>query len=221
MTEMLPSAFDATGMFEEVTDGQAARTYAARRNLFAQGGPADAIFYLQRGRVKLSLVSPRGKEAVIAILESGEFFGEGCLAGQSVRMVTATSVTPCSVVRIDKAVMTRLLHERAAVAEKFMAHLLARNIRIEEDLADQLFNSSEKRLARVLLQMAHLGKEAPTQPTVAKLSQQTLADMVGTTRSRVNFFMNKFRRLGLIDYGAGMSSDLQVNGSLLNVILRD
>jgi CRP-like cAMP-binding protein len=219
MTETMPSAFDATRMLE--SDGPSMRTYSARRSMFAQGAPADAVFYLLRGRVKLSLVSARGKEAVIAILGGGEFFGEDCLAGQAVRRVTATSVTPCSVIRIEKAAMIRLIHQRPAVAEKFMAHLLARNIRIEEDLTDHLFNSSEKRLARVLLQVAQFAQEAPAQPTVAKLSQQTLADMIGTTRSRVSFFMNKFRRLGIIAYDGGTHGGLQVDSALLNAILRD
>ena len=221
MHDIAPSDFDAKLVLENVGQGQSTRAYAARRILFAQGEPADAVFYLQRGRIKMSLVSPRGKEAVIAILGSDEFFGEGCLAGQSVRMMTATAIAPCSVVRIEKAAMIRLLHERPAVTQSFIAHLLSRNIRIEEDLTDQLFNSCEKRLARVLLLLANFGKEALPEPVIANLSQQTLADMVGTTRSRVSFFMNKFRRLGLIAYTGAMQGDLHVHSSLVNVILHE
>ncbi len=220
MPDVMPSARHVPVIFEEVGGERSTRMYAARRILFAQGERADAVYYLQRGRIKLSVLSPQGKEAVIAILGSGDFFGEGCLAGQSVRMMTATCLAPCSVERIEQALMVQLLHERPKIAEQFTAHLLARNIRIEEDLTDQLFNSSEKRLARVLLLMANFGKDTPPESTVAKLSQQTLADMVGTTRSRVSFFMNKFRRLGLIKYDVG-TSDVHVNGTLLKVILHD
>jgi CRP/FNR family cyclic AMP-dependent transcriptional regulator len=221
MHDIAPTDFDAKLVLENVGQGQSTRVYATRRILFAQGEPADAVFYLQRGRIKMSLVSPRGKEAVIAILGSDEFFGEGCLAGQSVRMMTATSIAPSSVVRIEKTAMIRLLHERPAVTQTFIAHLLSRNIRIEEDLTDQLFNSCEKRLARMLLILANFGKESLPEPVIANLSQQTLADMVGTTRSRVSFFMNKFRRLGLIGYTGSMQGDLHVYSSLLNVILHD
>jgi CRP-like cAMP-binding protein len=222
MHDSVPSDFDAKLVLENVGEGQSTRDYATREILFAQGEPADAVFYVQRGQIKISLVSPRGKEAVIAILGSKEFFGEGCLAGQSVRMMTATSIVSSSIVRIEKAAMIRLLRERPAVTQAFIAHLLSRNIRIEEDLTDQLFNSCERRLARVLLLLANFGKESPPEPVIANLSQQTLADMVGTTRSRVSFFMNKFRRLGLIGYtGASHGGDLHVHSSLLNVILHD
>ena len=204
-------------VLEGVVDGRSVRMYSARRVVFAQGDPADAVFYLRRGRIKVSLVSPRGKEAVLAILGGDEFFGEGCLAGQITRVMTATCITPCSVVRIEKAAMIALLHERAAVAQTFIAHLLSRNVRIEEDLTDQLFNSCEKRLARILLQLGRFGKGAPAEPVIVQLSQQTLADMIGTTRSRVSFFMNKFRRLGLIEYRGG----LQVHSTLMNVILHE
>jgi CRP-like cAMP-binding protein len=185
--------------------------------MFAQGDPADAVFYLQRGRIKMSLISPRGKEAVLAILGGDEFFGEGCLAGQTTRMMTATCITPCSVIRIEKAAMVALLHDRVAVAQSFIAHLLSRNARIEESLADQLFNSCEKRLARILLQLGRFGMGAPAEPAIVQLSQQTLADMIGTTRSRVSFFMSKFRRLGLIEYRGG----LRVHSTLMNVILHE
>jgi CRP-like cAMP-binding protein len=205
----------STNVLEGVVDGRSIRKYPARRVVFAQGDPADAVFCLQRGRIKISLVSPRGKEAVLGILGNDEFFGEGCLAGQSTRMMTATCITPCSAVRIEKAAMIRLLRERAVVAQTFIAHLLSRNARIEEDLTDQLFNSCEKRLARVLLLLGRFGKEPSAEPVIAQLSQQTLADMVGTTRSRVSFFMNKFRRLGLIEYRGG----LHVHSALMNVIL--
>jgi CRP-like cAMP-binding protein len=215
MHDVVRTGLCSTNVLEGVVDGRSIRTYPARRVVFAQGDPADAVFCLQRGRIKISLVSPRGKEAVLGILGNDEFFGEGCLAGQSTRMMTATCITPCSAVRIEKAAMIRLLRERAVVAQTFIAHLLSRNARIEEDLTDQLFNSCEKRLARVLLLLGRFGKEPSAEPVIAQLSQQTLADMVGTTRSRVSFFMNKFRRLGLIEYRGG----LHVHSALMNVIL--
>jgi CRP-like cAMP-binding protein len=182
MVQRIPSVFEAKDI-EEVADERSVRTYAPRSVIFAQGEAADAVFYLLRGRIKASLLSPRGREAVLTILGGDEFFGEGCLAGQSVRMMTATSITSSSVVRIEKDAMIRLLHERPAFAAAFITHLLSRNIRIEEDLTDQLFNSCEKRLARVLLLLANFGKETRPEPVIARISQQTLADMVGTTRS--------------------------------------
>ena len=188
-----------------------------KKVLFAQGRPADAIFYVQKGRVKLTVLSEHGKEAVIGILGMGDFFGEGCLAGQPVRMSTATALAECSILRLEKASILRLLHDEPAVAEFFLKYLLTRNIRIEEDLVDQLFNSSEKRLARMLLLLANFGKEAKPEPVLSKISQATLADMIGTTRSRVSFFMNKFRRLGFIEY----NGELKVNSSLLTVVLHD
>ncbi len=209
--------FEPQAFLAELGEGRSSRIYAAGRAVFSQGEQADAVFYLQRGKVKLSLLSPRGKEAVIAILGPDEFFGEGCLAGQSVRMATATAIVPSTVMRVQRSAMVRALLERPDFSEKFIAHLLSRNIRIEEDLTDQLFNSSEKRLARVLLLLANFGKEGSPEPVIAKLSQQTLADMIGTTRSRVSFFMNKFRRLGFIEYNGG----LHVNSSLLNVVLHE
>jgi CRP-like cAMP-binding protein len=189
--------------------------FAADAVVFAQGAEASSVFYIQEGGVKLSVLSPLGKEAVIAMLGAGDFFGEGCLAGQPLRIGTVTAVVPTTVLRIAKAEMLRTLHEQAAFAERFIAHMLARNIRVEEDLVDQLFNSSEKRLARTLLLLARFGKEAGTQRVLPKMSQETLAEMVGTTRSRVNFFMNKFRRLGFIEYNGG----LRINHSLWAVVL--
>ena len=175
------------------------------------------MFYLQDGGVKLSVLSSAGREAVVAMLGEGDFFGEGCLAGQPVRMGTATAVVPTSVLRIQKREMIRMLHERPEFSDRFITHMLTRNIRIEEDLVDQLFNSSEKRLARTLLLLARYGKEDFTARTLPKLSQETLAEMVGTTRSRVNFFMNKFRKLGFIEYNGG----LKINSSLLSIVLHD
>jgi CRP-like cAMP-binding protein len=210
-------SFDPEEFLAGVGEGRSNRGYASGRALFTQGEAADAVFYVQRGKVKLSLLSPRGKEAVIAILGANDFVGEGCLAGQPIRMATATAIAPCWVMRVEKSAMIRALGDRPEFAEKFIAHLLSRNIRIEEDLTDQLFNSSEKRLARVLLLLANFGKEGAPEPVIAKLSQQTLADMIGTTRSRVSFFMNKFRRLGFIEYNGG----LHINSSLLNVVLHE
>jgi CRP-like cAMP-binding protein len=188
-----------------------------KHKIFTQGDAAEAVFYIQTGKVKLTVVSQQGKEAVIAILEHGAFFGESCLAGQAIRTATATAVEDSSIVRIDKEAMISLLHEEPAFAERFMAYLLAHTIRTEADLVDQLFNSSEKRLARVLLLLAHFGKEGKPETIIAKISQETLAEMIGTTRSRVSFFMNKFRKLGFIDY----NGELHVHSSLLNVVLHD
>ena len=185
--------------------------------VFAQGDEANSVFYVQTGGVKLSVLSVTGKEAVVAMLGPGDFFGEGCLAGQPVRMGTATAVVPTTALSIPKQEMTRTLHEQPAFSDRFIAHMLARNIRIEEDLVDQLFNSSEKRLARTLLLLARYGKEDASHRVLPKLSQETLAEMVGTTRSRVNFFMNKFRKLGFIEYNGG----LKIHTSLLSVVLHD
>ena len=189
-----------------------------KKVLFSQGEPADAIFYVQKGCVKLTVVSEHGKEAVIGILGTGDFFGEGCLAGQPLRRSTATALAECSILRLEKAGIVRLLHEEQAIAELFLKSMLTRNIRLEEDLVDQLFNSSEKRLARVLLLLANFGKAEKTEPVVAKMSQEMLAEIVGTTRARVNFFMNKFRKLGFIEYDGG---GLRVHSSLLHVVLHD
>jgi CRP/FNR family cyclic AMP-dependent transcriptional regulator len=185
--------------------------------IFRQGGRSYAVYYIQKGKVKLSVVSNNGKEATIGILGEGEFFGEACLAGQALRMGSATAMTDCAVLRIDKKAMIQALHREHAFSDMFVAYLLARNIRYEEDLVDHLFNSSEKRLARLLLLLAHFGKEDTPETVVPKISQETLAEMVGTTRSRVNFFMNRFRKLGFVHYNGG----LQVHSSLLNVVLHD
>jgi CRP-like cAMP-binding protein len=185
--------------------------------VFTQGAPANSVFYVQEGGVKLSVLSSTGKEAVVAMLGPGDFFGEGCLAGQPMRMGTAKAVMTTALLRISKADMVRMLHDHSEFSDRFIAHMLTRNIRIEEDLVDQLFNSSEKRLARTLLLLARSGEEGTALRVLPKLSQETLAEMVGTTRSRVNFFMNKFRKLGLIEYNGG----LKVNSSLLSIVLHD
>jgi CRP/FNR family transcriptional regulator, cyclic AMP receptor protein len=188
------------------------------RNVFRQGQPADSLFYIRRGKVKLTVTSQQGKEAIVAILGPGEFFGDGCLAGQPLRMATAVAMTDCTLDKIDKSLMARMLHEKQDVSELFVKHLLTRNIRYEADLVDQLFNSSEKRLARILLLLAHFGKESRVETVVPAVNQDTLAQMVGTTRSRVSHFMNKFRKLGFINYD---SAGLKVHSGLLNVVLHD
>ena len=201
-----------------IIEGQGtSKEYRKKQALFTQGAPADAIFYIQKGRVKISVVSQEGKEAVVAILGVGDFVGEGCLAGQPLRIATATAATDCSTLRLDKAATIRALHDNPEFSAIFITHLLSRNIRIEEDLIDQLFNSSEKRLARLLLLLANFGKEGQQQLVIPKMSQETLAEMIGTTRSRVSFFMNKFRKLGFIEY----NGELEVHSSLLSVVLHD
>jgi CRP/FNR family cyclic AMP-dependent transcriptional regulator len=212
-----PRAFDAQGFLDSAGVTRKAIAFAPKAVIYAQGDPANAILYLQKGGVKLSVVSSTGKEAVVGVLGPGDFFGEGCLAGQSVRMGTATAMMPTTVLNVDKKKMVRLLHEQHAMSDLFISYILARNIRIEEDLVDQLFNSSEKRLARTLLLLARYGKPNKPQRVLPKLSQEMLAEMVGTTRSRVNFFMNKFRKLGFIEYNGG----LQINSSLLSVVLHE
>ena len=192
-------------------------TCRKKQILFSQGDVADSVFYIQAGRVKLSVVSQRGKEAVIALMDAGSFFGEGCLAGKLVRLTSATVVDESTIVRIDKQVMIHVLEHEPTFSSMFLEYILARNLRIQEDLVDQLFNSSEKRLARILLLLAHFGKEGKPEPVIAKVSQEMLAEMIGTTRSRVNFFMNKFRKLGFLKYNGG----LHVHSSLLNVVLHD
>ena len=201
--------------------GEAAstRVYAQGTVVFSQGEPTDAVFYIRTGKVKLSLLSPRGKEAIIALLETGDFFGEGALTDQDARMATATTLSATTIARVPKAVMLRALRERAEFADRFISHLLSRNLQFEEDLTDQLFNSSERRLARALLRLARFGKSDCAEPVIPRISQKNLAEMVGTTRSRVSFFMNKFRRLGLIEYGG--DDELQVHNSLLNVLIGD
>ena len=193
------------------------KEYGPAATIFAQGDPATSVMYLMEGVVRLSVLSHAGKEAVVAVLDGGHFFGEGCLAGQPQRMATATAMGPCTIVAVDKQDMTRHLHARPAFADRFLTHMLTRNIRIEEDLIDQLFNSSEKRLARILLLLANFGKEGRPEPVVPKISQEMLAEMVGTTRSRISFFMNKFRKLGFVHYNGG----LQVHSALLHVVLHD
>jgi CRP-like cAMP-binding protein len=209
------AGFDAKAFLTKASRGRSVSTYRKKQAIFTQGDPADAVFYVERGQIKLTVVSERGKSAVVAMLKSGDFFGEGCLAGQPFRMATASAMTESSIVRIEKQAMIALLHERSIFSERFMAHLLARNVRIEEDLVDQLFNSSEKRLARVLLLLARFGKDGGTEPVIPKISQEVLAEMVGTTRPRISGFMNKFRKLGFIEYNGG----LHVHSSLLNVLL--
>jgi len=194
-------------------------SFPKKQIIFTQGDAADAVFYIQEGKVRLTVVSQIGKEATLGILNDREFFGEGGLAGQPFRMGSATAMTDCELLRIDKKAMMLALHREHTFSDLFVGYLLARNIRYEEDLVDQLFNSSEKRLARILLLLAHFGKEGVPEPVVPKISQETLAEMVGTTRSRVSFFMNRFRKLGFVDYDAG--SGLQVHSSLLNVVLHD
>jgi len=209
--------FDSKTFLAVVGDGRTIQKYRKASVVFAQGDPADSVFYIQRGKIKLAIVSPRGKEAVIAILGEGFFFGEGCLVGQPLRMVTASALTECTVVQVTKPVMTRILHDEPEFSGMFITHLLTRNIRIEEDLVDQLFNSSEKRLARILLLLANFGKESRPDEVIASVSQETLAEMIGTTRSRVSFFLNRFRKLGFIEY----NGEMHVHSSLLNVILHD
>ncbi len=208
---------DPRTFLAKVSAGRSVASYRRKQAIFSQGDPADAVFYVQNGRVKLTVVSKQGKEAIVALLGADEFFGEGCLAGQSLRMSTATATEDTTVLRLRKKAMVRLLHTDPRFSELFTTYLLSRNIRIEEDLVDQLFNSSEKRLARVLLLLAHFGKEGKREPVIPKISQETLAGMIGTTRSRVSHFMNKFRKLGLINYNGG----LLVHSSLLNIVLYD
>jgi CRP-like cAMP-binding protein len=202
-----------------ISHGKAVLEYGANRTIFAQGDPADSVWYLHKGKVKLAVTSQQGKEAIVTVLGGNEFFGEGCLAGQPLRISTAMAVTDCTLYRIEKSLMVRLLHEQHGIAELFITHLLSRNIRFEGDLVDQLFNSSEKRLARILLLLAHFGKESRTETVHPGINQEHLAQMVGTTRSRVSHFMNKFRTLGFIDYEG--SSALTVNSGLLSIVLSD
>jgi len=206
--------FDPNAFLASVGEGITIATYRKSCVVFAQADRADAIFYLQSGKLKLSVVSNAGKEAVIAILGPGDFFGEACLAGQLVRRCTAAALSECSVVRLDKAAALRVLHREPKFSRLFLQYVLSRNIRIEEDLIDQLFNSSEKRLARILLLLANFGKDSAPEPVIANISQETLAEIVGTTRSRVSFFMNRFRKLGFIDY----NDTIRVHSSLLNVV---
>ena len=210
-------AFDGNALVAAIGRGTVPRGYPKTQLIFSQGDQADAVFFVQDGKVKLTVLSHQGKQAVIALLGPGDFFGEGCLAGQPLRMATATAMTEASIVRLPKQTMIRVLHRDPAFSELFTAYLLSRNVRMEEDLVDQLFNSSEKRLARILLLLANFGKPGRPEPVVPKISQETLAEMVGTTRSRISFFMNKFRKLGFVQY----NGRLEVHSSLLHVVLHD
>jgi CRP/FNR family transcriptional regulator, cyclic AMP receptor protein len=211
--------FDPKKFLATIGEGRKVVAFPKKQTIFTQGDAADAVFYIQQGKVRLTVVSQIGKEATLGILGEGDFFGEGGLAGQPLRMGSATTMTDCELLQIDKKAMMLALHREHAFSDMFVAYLLTRNIRYEEDLVDQLFNSSEKRLARILLLLAHFGKEGVPETLVPKISQETLAEMVGTTRSRVSFFMNRFRKLGFIDYQAGDA--LQVHSSLLNIVLHD
>jgi len=213
------SSIDWEALLAGIPFGKAILEYGVDRNIFLQGQPADSVFYLRRGKVKLSVTSEQGKEAIVATLDAGDFFGEGCLAGQPLRISTAVAVTDCTLMRIEKPMMTRMLHEQHGISELFVTHLLARNIRFEGDLVDQLFNSSEKRLARILLLLSHFGKESRSETVIPGISQEHLAQMVGTTRSRVSHFMNKFKNLGFINYQN--SGELTVHSGLLSVVLHD
>jgi CRP-like cAMP-binding protein len=213
------SKFDPKTFLSTINGGRKIEAFLKKQTIFAQGDLSDAVYYIKEGKVRLTVVSQIGREATIAILNEGDFFGEGCLAGQPLRLCSATAMTDCSVMKVDKKSMIEVLHREHAFADMFVAYLLTRNIRYEEDLVDQLFNSSEKRLARILLLLAHFGKEGQPETLIPKISQQTLAEMIGTTRPRVSFFMNRFRKLGFIDYHAGDA--LQVHSSLLNIVLHD
>lgn len=217
MTRKADPKFDPKAFLAKTNGGRTISKLQMNQIIFAQGDPADSVLYIRHGKVKVTVNSAQGKEAVVAILGPDEFCGEGCLAGQPRRIATATAMTDCEIMRLEKATMIRVLHDEPAFSEMFVAHLLARTIRVEEDLVDQLFNSSEKRLARALLLLANFGKEGKPEPIIAKVSQETLAEMIGTTRSRVSHFMNKFRQLGFIEY----NGTLKVHSSLLSVVLHD
>jgi len=216
-SQTVSGPFNPQTFLSQVGSGKTNLTISQKESIFSQGSTADAVYYIQEGQVKLSVVSKQGKEAIIAIVDQSGFFGEECLGGQRVWMATAIALEDCTLLRIDKQMMIQVLRDEPTFSALFMQHLLARNMRIQEDLVDQLFNSAEKRLARVLLLMAHFGKEGKQEPVLANISQETLAEMIGTTRSRVSFFMNKFRKLGFIEYNGG----LHVHSSLLNVVLHD
>ena len=212
------SKFDPKTFLSTIDGGRRIGSFRKKQPIFVQGDVSDTVFYIQKGKVRLTVVSQSGKEATIGILNEGDFFGEGCLAGQPLRLCSATAMTDCSVMQIDKKSMMQVLHREHAFSDMFVAYLLTRNVRYEEDLVDQLFNSSEKRLARLLLLLAHFGKEGKPEAVIPEMSQETLAETIGTMRSRVSFFMNRFRKLGFVDYG---ESGLQVHSSLLNVVLHD
>ena len=211
------ASFDPKSFLAKVGEGRRIDRFGKDQIVFSQGDPADAVFYIQKGKAKVTVVSEQGKEAVVAIFGTNEFFGEGCLAGQGQRISTVTTMTDAVIMRLEKVAVVDVIHREPAFSEMFIAHLLGRTIRVKADLVDQLFNSSEKRLARLLLLLANFGKEGKPEPVIAKISQETLAEMIGTTRSRVSYFMNKFRKLGLIDYNGG----IHVHSSLLNVVLHE
>jgi len=219
MTVQKSRPADWEAFLSGVSPGKTAIEYGANRKIFWEGDPADSVFFLRQGKVKLGVTSKQGKEAIVAVLDAGDFFGEGCLAGQPLRMATATAITDCSLIRLERRLMVRLLHEQHEISETFVTHLLLRNIRYEADLVDQLFNSSEKRLARILLLLSNFGKESRAEPVLPRISQENLAEMVGTTRSRVSHFMNKFRELGFIEYGD--QGGLTINSGLLSVVLHE
>ena len=210
--------FDTKTFLSTINGGRKIEAFATKKTIFAQGDSSDAVFYIRKGKVKLTVVSEIGKEATIGILNEGDFFGEGCLTGQRLRLCSASAMTDCSVMKIGKKSMNEVLHREHEFSDMFVAYLLTRNIRYEEDLVDQLFNSSEKRLARILLLLAHFGKEGKPESVIPKMSQESLAEMIGTTRSRVSFFMNRFRKLGFVDYDG---DGLKVHSSLLNIVLHD
>jgi CRP/FNR family transcriptional regulator, cyclic AMP receptor protein len=214
-------AFNAKAFLDSAGLSKKIIEFGRAEVIFAQGGRCDSVFYVQKGGVKLSVLSKTGREAVVAMLGPGDFFGEGCLAGQPIRIGNATAITPSSILAIEKKQMVKVLHRQHALSDRFIAHMLSRNVRIEQDLIDQLFNSSEKRLARALLLLARYGKQAKPRHVVAKISQETLSEMVGTTRARVNFFMNKFKKMGFIQYTEDLESGIQINSSLLSVVLHD
>jgi CRP/FNR family transcriptional regulator, cyclic AMP receptor protein len=220
MTTKRQPSFDPKSFLAMVGEGRSIGEYRRDDIVFSQGDPADAVFYVQSGKVKVSIISNQGKEAVVAILETNDFFGDGCLAGQAQRIATVATMTDSVIVRLEKAAIVRVIQQEPSFSGMFIAHLLARAIRVEADLVDQLFNSSEKRLARLLLLMANFGKEDKPEPLITKISQETLAEMIGTTRSRVSFFMNKFRKLGFIDYNGG-NGGIEVHNSLLSAVLHD
>jgi CRP/FNR family cyclic AMP-dependent transcriptional regulator len=213
------SRFDPKTFLSTMDGGRKIAVFPKKQTIFVQGDSSDAVFYIQKGKVRVTVVSKTGKEATIGILNEGDFFGEGCLTGQPLRLCAATAMTDCSVMRIDKKAMMEVLHREHTFSDMFVAYLLTRNIRYEADLVDQLFNSSEKRLARILLLLAHFGKDGVHETPIPNISQETLAEMIGTTRSRVSFFMNRFRKLGFVDYHGG--DDVRVHSSLLNVVLHD
>jgi CRP/FNR family cyclic AMP-dependent transcriptional regulator len=211
------SKFDLKTFLSTINGGRTLVSAPKKQTIFAQGDSSDSVFYIQKGRIKLTVLAKNGREATIGILKEGDFFGEGCLAAQPLRMCTATAMTDCTLMRIDKKSMMEVIHREHLFSDMFVAYLLTRNIRYEEDLVDQLFNSSEKRLARILLLLAHFGKDGKPEVAIPKISQETLAEMVGTTRGRVNFFMNRFRKMGLVRY----NGELEVHPSLLNIVLHD